>query len=549
MTDQLRQLGPYNLQQLLGFNGVFASYQGIDNSTQLPALVVTVAKGEIVDPQVWAVFIEDVSELIQAGGNRLCRPYNFGEEGDYYWAAFEWIQGSHLGMVVRDHGLPDYATTFQWMAMLAEALAALHRKGVIHRCLSPASIFIDNKGDVRLLHSCWSILLLYTHTGLASPAMTSILPFVAPEILAGENGDEAADVYSLGANLYFLLTGQPVHWHEEPGELARLAVESAPDFTILPEEFPAEGRDILEEILAKDPQDRPVNLPALIDRLRAIVDVLIAPPQEQGPVDQGGAIDADYGVMAHDGATTPEDQGALPPLHDQSDGQPEQPQYRPPSVADLPRGATAGTGSSSVELSQIDPREERLGDPHQPRIIEESEPPKKSGGLAKMLIGGGIGALILVGALVFGLNLFGGSSVDQPTTRVAEPAVRTTEPAVTPAQPREPAAPEEPRVDEALLQKYRLTARRLRDVGTMMIVYRREKGLEGDQWPASIADLSHLGTPEEFLDAWDNKMELRGSYVLSAGADGRFDNDDDVWFDAATGRPGGYSPTLSVIRR
>lgn len=555
MTEQLRQLGPYVLQELLGYNGVFASFQGIDNKTQLPAVVVAVPKSEIVDPQVWEVFTEDVKDLIEAGGNRLCRPYNFGEDQEHYWAAYEWMQGGHLGLVVRDHGLPDYVATFQWMAMLAEALGALHRRGVIHRCLSPASIFINNNGEVRLLHSCWSILLLYTHTGLASPAMTSVLPFVAPEILSGDNGDDSADVYSLGANLYFLLTGQPVHWHEEPGELARLAIESAPDFSILPPELPREAHELLEELLHREPGERPVNLPALTDRLNHIVDIMTGAPaaEEQGEPAPGQAeIDADFGVMAHEEQQSPDQPQGLPPKFNQPmdpglEG--DEGQYRAPSVGDLPMYQEGSEEQRPSKLNQVippdDPNEDSSIRKNEPRLIEEEEASQKGKNLPKLVILGVAGVVILGGSLVIGMNMFGGSPEPEPAP--PEPVVRVDEDQTG----EEEAAGESvtPRVSQEVVEEYRQTSRSLREVGTMMIVYQRENGLPADQWATSIDDLAHLGSPEEFEDAWGREFEIRGSYVVSAGKDGTFDNEDDVWFDVATGRPGGFSPTMAATRR
>ncbi|MCC5877993.1 MAG: protein kinase [Candidatus Sumerlaeia bacterium] len=521
MTEQLRQLGPYVLQELLGYNGIFASFQGIDRKTNLPAVVLAVPKGEIVDSQVWEVFTEDVKELIEAGGNRLCRPYNYGEDQEHYWAAFEWMQGGHLGTVVRDHGLPDYVATFQWMAMLTEAFAALHRRGIIHRCLSPASIFINNHGDVRLLHSCWSILLLYTHTGLASPAMTSVLPFVAPEILSGENGEDSADVYSLGANLYFLLTGQPVHWHEDPVELARLAVESSPDFSLIPPELPQEARELLEELLQRDPGERPVNLPALTDRLNFIVDLMTNPDATEEPegaeeaLPNQAEIDADFGVMAHDDQA-PGYTSGLPPKLNHPDLPPE------------------------------DPNEDSAIRTNQPRLIEEEDISQKGKNLPKLVITAVAAVVILGGSLVIGMNIFGGASEPEP---VAVEPVEQVEEHITEAEATAETAPEAVQLSEEKVEKYRQTSRSLRAVATMMIVHQREQGLSADQWASSIEDIEHLGTAEEFKDAWGREFEIRGSYIVSAGADGKFDNEDDVWFDVATGRPGGFSPTMAATRR
>lgn len=557
MTGKPSQLGPYSLQELLGYNGLFSSYQGIDHKTQLPALVVAVARDEITDPAVWEVFTHDFDSLASAAGGHLCRAYHFGEDQGHYWAAFEWLEGRHMGLLVRDDGLPDYASTFEWMAQLADALAALHRRGIVHRCISPASIFITKRGDLRLLHCAWSLLLLYTQTGLASPSLASVLPFVAPEILNGETGDEGADVYSLGANLYFLVTGQPVFWHDDPAELARLAIEEPPNMAIVPRELPDEARDLIEELLAKTPDARPLNLPALADKLMAIARLF--PGGQEAPKEPSS-----YGVMAHD-VGSPDGEPDIPRGDEETErrlGMPPPSPYQPPEptpdprtpIEEPPPGRSLAQQVPQEQLTQEATYRRAEEQHHAPAgaqgvpgadVFPEPAPAKKRPKILVLALVGVVAlAVVGIAAMTF-LGGVNGGSATPGRDKVAEEAEPTPEELAAAAAAREETRR---RNEQLLLERYRETSRRLRAVGAMMIVYQRERGIGEDDWPRRIEDLEELGDPEEFKDAWERRMEVRGSFVVSAGADGRFDTDDDVWFDAATGRPGGYSPTLARNR-
>lgn len=534
MSNSLHQLGSLTLEGLLGSNGIFHTYRGIHMGRRTPMLLVAVAEGHISDPAVWQVFEHDLRALLDGGGPRLCQPIECGREASHYWAAYEWLDGMHLGQLTRDHGLPSYEQAFSWMSQLAESLAALHRRGVAHRCISPASIFITEKSEVKLLHSCWSLLLLYTTEGLASPAMASVLPFVAPEILAGQTGDESADVYSLGANLYFLLSGQPVFWSEDPAMLAHAAVNEPVNMEALPPEIPQEARDLVEELLSKNPEERPINLPALSDRLRNLARSMAGRDSHSGKDSSPRLSQMHINLQHMREGTTP-----APPKSRVSTQVPQpdpgwQEQWKPPAAATATPAIDVATGHPA--LPDIDP-------PDPPAVQRR-----------RMIIIGVSAAVLLASVGIFAMTLMGGGNKpDVPRGDAPKddtPAVAEG-PAATPAAGTTPpptAVPTLRAPDPALVQKYVEATRAVTNLGRIMIIYKKQRGLGENDWPRDVKDLSKLAKPEEFKDPWGNEMYISASFVVSMGADGKADTFDDVWYDAAKQAPGGYSPTLDAPR-
>ena len=532
MSESLKQLGPYAIEGTLGGNGVFLSLQAVEMSRGIPALIVAVPQSQITTPEVWQVFTHEVGELLSGAGAKVCQPVAHGDDQGYYWAAFDWLSGAHLGMVVRDNGLPSYEQSFMWMAEVADALAGLHRRGVSHRCLSPASIFLTDQLEVKLLHASWSLMLLYTVDGLASPAMTCVLPFVAPEILGGASGDEAADVYSLGANLYFLLCGMPVFWDDDPIQLAQMAMSSPPNLGNLPAELPDDARELMEDLLVKTPEERPRNLPALRDRLRQIAATMREIDSQGGsnsPAPAVAPIAQPMGgpsPMIHNSLSNG-DQAALPNHGAINHQDPHQQPYEQP----------AGSGYASEEPA---PGEGRGLPP-----IDEEDPVEKKKTLIKLGISVGV-LVLVVGSLAFSLLGKGdgaGNKKPDAETEVVEAEVGPA-PVATPAAPRATPTPRRPPPE--LVAKYSDTSRRLLNIARVMSIYQKQRGIGESDWPKSFSDISRFATPDEFQDAWNNDMEFRVSYVISAGADGKWDTADDVWYDAAKMEPGGYSPTLDT---
>lgn len=507
-TQNLQSLGSFKLANMLGFNGILATFKGFDSNTDLPAAIVAIHESDVVGRDCWAALSREMDTLMASSASRLCQPMSYGHDKGHYWAAYEWMKGSHIGIVVRDHGLPDSAQAFEWMSEVAECLADLQRKVSAHRIISPASIFINDFGQAKLLHACWGRVVLASRTGLIDPAMGSILPFVAPEVAAGNLGEEAADVFSLGANLYYLLTGQPIFWDDDPATLAQMIQSQRPDFSPLNGRVPPGAIELLDEMLSMNPEDRPVNLPALAGRLAAMARAIVENPQSMQP-DSAAQVQPETGAA---GSAASADQMALP-------------QYsRYTETVEVPTAAAAPAQQTIGDIIR-----ERHGEmePMAAAPVEGATmppPPKVQPLNKKLIIGIAAGVLILVvlaaGAVV-GLGLMGGAEDKEEAAAPAKPKVTGPSPA-------------------ELAEKYRAAADGLRRLAQYNKGFFRNNG----RWPATADELRETVPEKElFNDAWGRPVDIRESFVFSAGLDGKWDNDDDLWHDAEENTPGGYRPT------
>ncbi|MBI5153906.1 hypothetical protein HZA57_01605, partial [Candidatus Poribacteria bacterium] len=181
IVESLQKAGRYELAERLGYNGVVATYKAFQRDTQQYACVVAIDQRQVEQPAAWQTFSDDVTRLIHGQASRLCQPLSFGAEPGYYWAAFESLKGNHLGNEVRTKGLPGAARSLEIMAQTVEGLQVLQANGMAHRIVSPASIFINDIGQVKLLHAAWGGLILGVQRGAANPAFISNLPFLSPE--------------------------------------------------------------------------------------------------------------------------------------------------------------------------------------------------------------------------------------------------------------------------------------------------------------------------------------------------------------------------------
>lgn len=498
ITQNLVGLGPYRITNLLGFNGMFATFKATDPQTDLPTLMVAVQQSFIAEADAWNAFQREFVPLIGAAASLVCQPRAFGNDAGHYWATYEWMAGSHLGVRVRDHGLPSPPQAFDWIAQAAEALAYLHAKGLRHQIINPASIFLNDLGKVKLLHVGWGHLIRgATGGGILNPAFSCILPFVAPEMADGRKIDEAADVYALGGNLYYLLTGYPPFWDDDPATLARLIVEEEPPLERLNGLLSREGRELIEEMLQKSPGERVVNLPALSGRLAAAVqtiEVYLARKAEATPFpDQPTPQETPVGQVVVE---------ARRPQRTMNEAVAQ-------SMADKAAAAQAADDAQPPTVT----------------VLAERVAPARKTKKGVFILAAGVLLLVLAGIAIAAVSL----GVFSPNNK----RKTATNPAQTGTGSKAVASPEQ------TFRNYELTATRLRALGLLSKGFHRQNG----RWPVTMQELEALGAkPEECMDAWKQAIDLRENFTISAGADMKWDTTDDVWYDAAKAVPGGHSP-------
>ncbi len=225
-------------------------------------------------------------------------------ESGLCYLVMEYLPGGTLAQRLTAHG-PLLAHEVAAIGVkLAGALATAHAAGVLHRDLKPENVLVSAYGEPQLVD--FGVAHVEGVSATQSGSITGTLAHAAPEVLSGEGGHEAADVYSLASTLYALLAGQAPF--VRPGEvaffplMARVLTEPPPDLRA--RGVPAPLWQTLEQALAKDPARRTATAAALGESLQTdqatgpVAPVAVAPPiavepeadaDDPGTVSLGGA--------------------------------------------------------------------------------------------------------------------------------------------------------------------------------------------------------------------------------------------------------------------
>src|SRR5439155_20596173 len=136
--------------------------------------------------------------------------------GDHYYIAMDWLAGNSLRQILDRDGHPGLvmADVVGWLRQVAEALDHLHshEPPIVHQDVKPANIIVRPDGRVVLVDFGISSYKASSAQG----ATLGTRGYLAPEVAAGRAATPAADIYSLGATAYALLTGNPPRPGDEP---------------------------------------------------------------------------------------------------------------------------------------------------------------------------------------------------------------------------------------------------------------------------------------------------------------------------------------------
>ncbi|GGS14488.1 serine/threonine protein kinase [Streptomyces parvus] len=261
------RIGGYIVERELGSGGMGTVY--LARSRGGRSVAVKVARPELAgDPHFRERFRAEVAAARSVGGFHTAPVVDADPDAAAPWLATAYIPGPTLSALLEAEGPMDEARLRGLGAALAEALAAIHGCGLVHRDLKPGNIIMASDGprvlDFGIARALESTRLTATGTAFGTPG------FLAPEQAQGQEVDGAADVFALGAVLVAAAGGSAFGAGTPMGLMYR-SVHEPPDLAAVPEGL----RPVLAACLAKAPEERPTPA-GLLDLF--VPDAVPSPP-------------------------------------------------------------------------------------------------------------------------------------------------------------------------------------------------------------------------------------------------------------------------------
>ncbi len=250
----------YQVKEELAAGGMGVVYRVFDRSTREERALKRLGPQASTQPFLIEAFEREYQVLAGIEHPRIIRVHDYGvdEIGPYY--TMELLDGEDMRSAAPLH----YREACRYLRDVAASLALLHARRLIHRDLSPANVRLTPDGHCKLLD--FGALSAFGNSRL----VVGTPPVIPPEAVEGAPLDQRADLYSLGALAYWMLTRRHAYPAKQIDELEELWKTPPPPPSSLAEGVPKELDALVLTLLLADPLARPPSAAEVIARLNVI---------------------------------------------------------------------------------------------------------------------------------------------------------------------------------------------------------------------------------------------------------------------------------------
>ena len=290
MNDHLLG-GRYRLSGRIAVGGMGEVWRGTDELLDRPVAVKLLSAAHASDDSFRARFRAEARYAASLSHPNIAQVFDYGEMSEDEevppdipaggaYLVMELVKGEPLSALIAREERLSVGDSLRIVSQAADALSAAHEAGIVHRDIKPGNLLVTDEGvtkitDFGIARAMWAAQASHlTQTGMVMGTAS----YVSPEQATGGTITSASDIYSLGVVAYECLTGTPPFTAETPVAIA-VAHMHRP-VPPLPDDVPAPVADLIINMLAKQPEERPQSARWVADRARQLRSAL---PSSTGP--------------------------------------------------------------------------------------------------------------------------------------------------------------------------------------------------------------------------------------------------------------------------
>jgi tRNA A-37 threonylcarbamoyl transferase component Bud32 len=254
------RLGPYKILSPLGQGGMGTVYLAKHDELSRKVALKVLHGEKAKDALTLERFLREARAAAALDHPNIVRLHDVGQHGSVRYLVMEYVPGDTLEALLEKGGAMGLSRAVDYIAQAAAGLQHAYEKGFVHRDIKPANLMLTSEGVIKILD------MGLARSDRPSDKLTEVLDegsvvgtpdFISPEqAMNAPNIDIRADIYSLGATFFALVTGKPPFQGSTTQKLAQHQMKAAPSLSSLDKTVPSALSAVLGRMLAKKPEDR-----------------------------------------------------------------------------------------------------------------------------------------------------------------------------------------------------------------------------------------------------------------------------------------------------
>lgn len=263
----------YKVMEKLGAGAMATVFKARQLSLDRMVAIKILPRKFSSNPQFIERFYAEGRAAAQLNHPNIVQAFDVGQAGEFHYFVMEYVEGQTVHDLILANKRFNEQEALDIAISVTEALDHAHQKGLIHRDVKPKNIMFTPQGVVKLADLGLARAIGDKEAAEAEAGKAYGTPYyISPEQIRGEvNIGPQADIYSLGATLYHMVTGSVPFNGKNPGEVMQkhLKTPLVPPDHVNPK-LSAGISEVIERMMAKSRKDRYKNCNELLTDLRAV---------------------------------------------------------------------------------------------------------------------------------------------------------------------------------------------------------------------------------------------------------------------------------------
>ncbi|HKI27157.1 MAG TPA: protein kinase [Candidatus Sulfotelmatobacter sp.] len=263
MTGQL--VGHYRILEKIGAGGMGEVYRARDERLGRDVALKLIRPASSENPDLLRRFEQEARAAAALNHPNILAIYDVGFDGGTPFIVSELLEGKPLRQRLLEGPIPIREAA-EYALQVAHGLTAAHGRHIVHRDLKPENLFVTNEGRIKILDFGVAKLQSPSEDGRPIESLTTVtksgtvvgtVAYMSPEQLRGKPVDHRSDIFTFGAILYEILTGQRAFRGEtEVDTMSAVLREEPPEANLERAAIPLGYRDIVKHCVEKEPENR-----------------------------------------------------------------------------------------------------------------------------------------------------------------------------------------------------------------------------------------------------------------------------------------------------